>query len=219
MDSDDGGKATPDASDSGTDEKMNIEDNITGQAKRVEKSNHPAPTRTNKRGGTKTTDDGDGNIGRTPKKLKPKNTRDKKTTIPTSYETASMEDRMLLHMKEVEMKSWSEIRTQWEAMTGTKVGNSTLSTRYIRIKAKLAGFKPEDGEKLIQAKKKVEEKFEATKWNQIAATLEAMGGSKYPVAMLRKQYKELCGSKKLVAGGSNANHEASDSEDAIEEKN
>ena len=36
MDSDDGGKATPDASDSGTDEKMNIEDNITGQAKRVE---------------------------------------------------------------------------------------------------------------------------------------------------------------------------------------
>jgi hypothetical protein len=46
-----------------------------------------------------------------------------------------------------------------------------------------------------------------------------MGGSKYPVAMLRKQYKELCGSKKLVAGGSNANHEASDSEDAIEEKN
>lgn len=51
---------------------------------------------------------------------------------------------MLLHMKEVELKSWSEIKTSWEAMTGTKVGNSTLSTRYLRIKAKLAGFRPED---------------------------------------------------------------------------
>ena len=36
MDSDDGGRATPDASDSGTDEKMNIEDNITGNVKGVE---------------------------------------------------------------------------------------------------------------------------------------------------------------------------------------
>jgi hypothetical protein len=162
MDSDDGERATPDAFDNGTDEKMNIEDNRTGQVKGVEvckhitqlllhlsplpafvltlmcyssqKSNHPALMRTNKRGGTKND----------PKKLKPKNKKDKKTTIPASYETASMEDRMLLHMKEVEMKSWSEIRTQWEAMTGTKVGNSTLSTRYLRIKAKLAGFKPED---------------------------------------------------------------------------
>lgn len=158
MDSDDGERATPDAFDNGTDEKM--KDNTTGQVKGVEvnitqlllhlpplpafvltlmcyssqKSNHPAPMRTNKRGGTKND----------PKKLKPKNKKDKKTTIPASYETASMEDRMLLHMKEVEMKSWSEIRTQWEAMTGTKVGNSTLSTRYLRIKAKLAGFKPED---------------------------------------------------------------------------
>jgi hypothetical protein len=43
-----------------------------------------------------------------------------------------------------------------------------------------------------------------------------MGGSKYPVSMLRKEYKELCSSKKLVAGGSNANPEASDSEDTIE---
>ena len=74
---------------------------------------------------------------------------------------------------------------------------------------------PKQEEKLIQAKKRVEEKFEATKWNQIAATLEVMGGGKYPISMLRKKYREL-NSKASAAEGGNANVEDSDSED-IEE--
>ena len=72
---------------------------------------------------------------------------------------------------------------------------------------------PKQEEKLIHAKKRVEEKFEATKWNQIAATLEVMGGGKYPISMLRKKYREL--SSKATEDG-NANVEDSDSED-IEE--
>jgi hypothetical protein len=55
--------------------------------------------------------------------------------MPTSWENASEEDRMLLRMKDEENKPWAEIKEAWEKMTGEKVGGSTLSGRYGRIKA------------------------------------------------------------------------------------
>lgn len=64
--------------------------------------------------------------------------------MPTSYENASPEDRMLLRMKDEENKSWGEIRQAWEEMTGEKVGGSTLCGRYGRIKANFVVFTPED---------------------------------------------------------------------------
>jgi hypothetical protein len=64
--------------------------------------------------------------------------------MPTSYESASPEDRMLLRMKDVEGKGWAKIREAWEAMTGEKIGGSTLSGRYARIKANFIVFKKED---------------------------------------------------------------------------
>jgi hypothetical protein len=64
--------------------------------------------------------------------------------MPTSLETASPEDRMILRMKDEEGKSWAEIREAWNAMTGDKVGGSTLSGRYARIKANLVVFKKDD---------------------------------------------------------------------------
>jgi hypothetical protein len=38
-------------------------------------------------------------------------------------------------MKDEENKPWAEIKEAWEKMTGEKVGGSTLSGRYGRIKA------------------------------------------------------------------------------------
>lgn len=64
--------------------------------------------------------------------------------MPTSYENASEEDKMLLRMKDDEGKGWNEIREAWTAMTGEPVGKSTLSGRYGRIKANFVVFRKED---------------------------------------------------------------------------
>lgn len=52
--------------------------------------------------------------------------------IPTSWEEASPEDRMMITMREAGA-SWPSIQRAWEPMTGTEVGPSTLSSRYSRI--------------------------------------------------------------------------------------
>lgn len=44
-------------------------------------------------------------------------------------------DRMLLHMKVVQHKPWSEIRKTWTAMTGQEPALSTLPSRYRRLRA------------------------------------------------------------------------------------
>lgn len=58
--------------------------------------------------------------------------------IPTSYETASDEDKMILRLKDQENRSWAEIAHAWTEMTGEQTKVKSLSTRYIRIKANLA---------------------------------------------------------------------------------
>lgn len=64
--------------------------------------------------------------------------------MPTSYDNASEEDKMMLRMKDDEGKGWNEIREAWNAMTGETVGKSTLSGRYGRIKANFVVFRKED---------------------------------------------------------------------------
>ncbi|KAK2798934.1 hypothetical protein FQN50_008665 [Emmonsiellopsis sp. PD_5] len=111
--------------------------------------------------------------------------------MPTSYENASPEDRMLLRMKDEEGKPWGEIRAAWEEMTGEKVGGSTLSGRYARIKANFVVFNPDDEARLVQFKKEIESKFENEKWQQVAKAIEDAGGNKYPPAAVQKKFKEL----------------------------
>ena len=60
--------------------------------------------------------------------------------IPNSLEEAGAEDRMLLHMRDTENKSWAEINAAWESMTGVKPGASMLNKRYARMKANFAVF-------------------------------------------------------------------------------
>ncbi|EEH11707.1 conserved hypothetical protein [Histoplasma capsulatum G186AR] len=111
--------------------------------------------------------------------------------MPTSYENASPEDRMLLRMKDEENKSWGEIRQAWEEMTGEKVGGSTLCGRYGRIKANFVVFTPEDEERLLRFKREIEEKFENDKWRSVSDAIGAAGGKKYPPAAVQKRFKEL----------------------------
>ncbi|OJD18313.1 hypothetical protein AJ78_01626 [Emergomyces pasteurianus Ep9510] len=111
--------------------------------------------------------------------------------MPTSYENASPEDRMLLRMKDDENKPWAEIRQAWEVMTGEKVGGSTLSGRYGRIKANFVVFTPEDEERLLRFKKEIEDKFENEKWHSVSKAIGTAGGKTYPPAAVQKRFKEL----------------------------
>ncbi|KAL2375259.1 hypothetical protein BDBG_05727 [Blastomyces gilchristii SLH14081] len=111
--------------------------------------------------------------------------------MPTSYENASPEDKMLLRMKDEENRSWAEIRQAWEDITGEKVGGSTLCTRYARIKANFIDFTPEDEELLLRFKQEIEEKFENDKWRSVSEAIDAAGGKKYPPAAVQKRFKIL----------------------------
>ncbi|KAL2002587.1 hypothetical protein VTN02DRAFT_6441 [Thermoascus thermophilus] len=123
-----------------------------------------------------------GETGTTPKKA---------AAILISHDNMSPEDKMMLYMRDVEGKSWAEIKSAWEAMTGTKVGGSTLCGRYGRIKANLVRFRECDEALILEAKKEIEERFKAEKWYKIAEVVEAKSGIKYPPAVIQKKFKEL----------------------------
>jgi len=57
--------------------------------------------------------------------------------LPASMEGACEADKMLLHMKNVQHKPWTEIRETWTALTGQETAGSTLPNRYKRLKANL----------------------------------------------------------------------------------
>ncbi|KAJ9267191.1 hypothetical protein DTO195F2_424 [Paecilomyces variotii] len=124
-----------------------------------------------------------------------------KRTIPTSYEEAGREDRLLLQMKDKENKTWSEIREAWFGLTGVQVGGSTLSIRYARLKANFVTFTPNDCAKLFEAKKEVDDKLEQERWRMIAEGLETKTGKKFPVGAVQKKFKELVkkGNSAIVA--------------------
>lgn len=93
-------------------------------------------TKKNPNGGSSTS------ANTTPSK-KAKVTPGKAIPIATSYEAAGPEDRMIIHMKDVENRNWAEIEAAWETMTGIKPSKGSLSTRYRRLKANFTVFNPE----------------------------------------------------------------------------
>ncbi|EYE98703.1 uncharacterized protein EURHEDRAFT_374759 [Aspergillus ruber CBS 135680] len=109
--------------------------------------------------------------------------------IPTTYEQASPEDKLLIRLKD-EDKPWSEITKTLEDSTGMTLG-AGLRSRYARIKANLVGFEEGDGPILFELKKDIEHKQELEKWQRIAEGIEARSGNKYPITTLQKKFKEL----------------------------
>lgn len=64
--------------------------------------------------------------------------------IPTSYEDASEEDRLIIKMREKDGQGWLDIRKVIEENTGVNFGGSSLSNRYGRMKANFTVFEKED---------------------------------------------------------------------------
>lgn len=64
--------------------------------------------------------------------------------VPASFDEAGSMDRLILHLKDVEGRPWSEINRAVEDMIGFTLGGSTLSNRYMRIKANFAIFPDDD---------------------------------------------------------------------------
>ncbi|EEP81402.1 predicted protein [Uncinocarpus reesii 1704] len=111
--------------------------------------------------------------------------------IPTSYDAACEEDKMLLRLKDQENKTWAEIASAWKEMTGEAAKGTTLSTRYMRIKANFIVLSKEDEAALLKVKKEIEDKFESEKWQRLAEALEQASGKKFPPLTLQKKFKEL----------------------------
>ncbi|KAK5720514.1 hypothetical protein LTR17_014915 [Elasticomyces elasticus] len=111
-------------------------------------------------------------------------------TIGRSYEECSEEDKALIDMRDAG-KSWTEIRAEWEKLTGDKTGQSTLPNRYSRLKSNFVAIKEEDLKHLLQAKVEVEAAFEKEKWSLVADAMEKMGTEKYVGAGLQKAYKKI----------------------------
>lgn len=81
------------------------------------------------------------------------------------------------------------INAEWERITGKKVGKSTLSVRYPRIKASLACVASEDVEQMLASKTKIEETIQAEikelhnkMWSRVAKDMEEAGKQNYPVS-------------------------------------
>lgn len=60
-------------------------------------------------------------------------------------------------------------------------------------------------DRLLQAKKEVEEKFQSEKWQRIAGVIEAKGGNKYPNTAIQEKLKELSKKANGATTGSVAN--------------
>lgn len=60
-------------------------------------------------------------------------------------------------------------------------------------------------DRLLQARKEVEEKFESEKWQRIADVIEAKGGNKYPNTAIQKKLKEFSKKANGATTGSVAN--------------
>ncbi|ODM14569.1 hypothetical protein SI65_10055 [Aspergillus cristatus] len=155
----------------------------------------PAPTPTPKKRFRKknaATDPGDQGCESPTKKTKTKSPKKPVGLgpIPTSYEEASDEDKLLIRMKEVDNKPWAEIKKALEEITGTELG-AGLHVRYSRMKANFVVFEKGDEQVLMQSKKEIEDKFEVEKWQKIADSIETKTGNKYPSSAVQKMYKEL----------------------------
>ena len=77
------------------------------------------------------------------KRAAPKNSVATPRGIPSSWESASEADKLLVRMKD-EGKDWVSIRAAWKAATGEDTAQSTLPNRYNRIKTNMMRLKDGD---------------------------------------------------------------------------
>ena len=64
---------------------------------------------------------------------------------PMTYEEATEIDKLIIRMKEVDLKGWSEIQKVVEEATGAKMGGtSTIRMRYTRMKSNFVVFEKYD---------------------------------------------------------------------------
>ncbi|KAK5138463.1 hypothetical protein LTR08_000049 [Meristemomyces frigidus] len=110
--------------------------------------------------------------------------------IPRNYDEAEECDKMLVKKRDANV-TWTEIRAEWEKLTGETIGTSTLPNRYKRLTINFAVVKEEDHPKLLSAKRTVEEAFEKGRWAMIAATMETLGGDVYKPEILQRQYMKM----------------------------
>lgn len=95
---------------------------------------------------------------------------------------------MLIEWKE-RGESYVTINAEWERITGKKVGKSTLSVRYPRIKASLACVASEDVAQMLTSKAKIDEVIQAEikelhnkMWARVGKDMEEAGNQTYPVS-------------------------------------
>ena len=58
----------------------------------------------------------------------------KKAPIPTSWESASETDKLIIRLREEKRNSWGEIAAAWTAVTREKTKGSSIAWRYARLK-------------------------------------------------------------------------------------
>ncbi|PPJ55105.1 hypothetical protein CBER1_01519 [Cercospora berteroae] len=117
--------------------------------------------------------------------------------IPRTFEECDEVDKMLIEWRD-QKKEWGPIKAEWKRLTGEATAVSTLPNRYTRLKTNFAVLNEEDKGILIQAKREIEDSFQAQKWSLVANVLHSKGGSDYtscPV-ILQRQWKKL-----MLAGG------------------
>ncbi|KAM3423569.1 hypothetical protein BST61_g995 [Cercospora zeina] len=139
----------------------------------------------------------------TPAATKPLTVRQKQTRvykgknavsrpIPRSFDDCDDVDKMLIEWRERGIE-WGPIKAEWKRLTGEATAVSTLPNRYTRLKTNFAVLNEEEHAILIQAKREIEDSFQAQKWSLVANLLHSKGGSDYtscPV-ILQRQWKKL----------------------------
>ncbi|KAJ0415736.1 hypothetical protein BJY00DRAFT_317556 [Aspergillus carlsbadensis] len=111
--------------------------------------------------------------------------------VPASLAEAGTEDKMILNLRDVEGKSWTEITKLFIGVTGIQVGGTTLRLRHAAMKAKFVEIPEADATRLLRLKKEIEDRFESEKWVRISEAIVTEGGGKYPTAALQKKFKQL----------------------------
>lgn len=132
---------------------MNRIQDISLQLMQFIQNEAPAPTTPQKRPRTKKQPidsdpaDADGKDNESPSKKTNRSPTKKAGAmgpIPATYEEASSEDKMMIRMREIDGKSWVEIRKTLEDIMQARIGASSLQIRYTRMKANFVVFDQDD---------------------------------------------------------------------------
>lgn len=111
----------------------------------------------------------------------------KTVTVPRplarTWAELSEEDERLITLRDAG-RTWPDIRKEWEVMTGETVGSSTLPNRYSRLKTNLTVINEEDCARMFESLSEVETAFQREKWNLVANSVVAKGGTEYKVCLL-----------------------------------